>query len=112
MACAIALVGKIIGWVVGGAAGGVVSFASLVMAVPVMPILGMPAAGGSARLLAALVLSSVIWWFVGQAVAGRVTRKPVAGWREWTVEFLIVGSGVWAGALGGLVLGAVVLGVF
>lgn len=112
VAIMIALVGRIIGWFVGGAAGGAISFASLVMAIPVMPILGMPAAGGGARLLAALVLSSGIWWFVGQAVAGRVTRRPVAGWREWTLEFLIVGSGVWAGALGGLVLGAVALGAF
>lgn len=112
LVCALALVvvGKIVGWVLGGSVGGVASFVSLVMAVPVMPVVGMPAAGGSGRLLIALAASAALWWTVGQAAAGRATRRPVAGWREWSREFLIVGSGVWAGAIGALVLGAIVLG--
>lgn len=97
--------------VVDGPAGGVVSFVFLVMALPVMPLLGMPAAGGGTRLLIAVGASAALWWMLGQVVAGRVTQRPVAGWREWTREFLVIGLGLWVGAAGGLVLGALVLGV-
>lgn len=105
-------VGNIGGWIIGGSLGGIVAFVSLVMALPVMPILGMPAAGGTGRFLLALAVSALVWWFVGQSVAGRVTRRPVAGWREWSREFVIVGSGLWLGALGALALAALLLGVF
>ncbi|MGA0863630.1 MAG: hypothetical protein ACO3RB_07045 [Ilumatobacteraceae bacterium] len=96
---------------INGAAGGVVSFFLLVMALPVMPLLGMPAAGGGTRLLVAVGGSAALWWMLGQVVAGRVTRRPVAGWREWAREFLVLGLGLWVGAAGGLALGALVLGV-
>lgn len=106
------LVGQIAGWWFDGPVGGVVSFIALVMALPVMPILGMPAAGGGTRLLVAIAVSGAAWWFLGQIVAGRVTRYPVVGWREWTKEFLVVGLGLWIGAGGGLLLGALLLGAF
>lgn len=112
IAAALWLVGQIAGWWFDGAIGGVVSFVALVMALPVMPVLGMPAAGGGSRLLAAVAISGVAWWFLGQIVAGRVTRYPVVGWREWTKEFLVVGLGLWIGAGGGLLLGALLLGAF
>ena len=96
---------------VDGPVGGVVSFVFLVMALPVMPLLGMPAAGGGTRVMLAIGASAVLWWMLGQVVAGRVTHRPVAGWREWTREFLVIGLGLWVGAAGGLVLGALVLGV-
>lgn len=105
-------VGQIAGWWFDGPVGGVVSFIALVMALPVMPMLGMPAAGGGTRLLVAIAVSGAAWWFLGQIVAGRVTRYPVVGWREWTKEFLVVGLGLWIGAGGGLLLGALLLGAF
>lgn len=105
------ITGLVAAAVVDGAAGGVVSFFFLVMALPVMPLLGMPAAGGGTRLLVAVGASAALWWMLGQVVAGRVTRRPVAGWREWAREFLVIGLGLWVGAAGGLVLGALVLGV-
>lgn len=95
-----------------GPVGGALSFVLMVMALPVMPILGMPAAGGNARLLVALALSATIWWLLGQVTAARVTKRPVVGWREWTREFLLVGIGLWIGAAGGLILGALALGAF
>ena len=95
-----------------GPKGGSVAFVLMVMALPVMPILGMPSAGGTARLLIAIVSSAVLWWFLGQVVAGRVTKRPVVGWREWLREFFVVGLGLWIGAAGGLLLGVLVLGVF
>lgn len=103
--------GLVASWLVDGPVGGVVSFFFLVMALPVMPLLGMPAAGGGTRLMLAVAASAALWWMLGQVVAGRVTRRPVAGWREWTREFLVIGIGLWAGAAGGLALGALVLGV-
>ena len=54
----------------------------------------------------------MVWWFLGQVVAGRVTKRPVVGWREWLREFFVVGLGLWIGAAGGLLLGVLVLGAF
>jgi hypothetical protein len=99
-------------WIVSGPKGGSVAIVQMVMALPVMPILGMPAAGGTARLLVAIASSTALWWILGQVVAGRVTKRPVVGWREWLREFFMVGLGLWIGAAGGLLLGVLVLGAF
>ena len=105
----------VIGWfvrlVVGGIIGGGAGFAAMFMAFPLMPVLGIPAADGSSRTLLAVAGSLALWWVVGQVVAGRVTQRAVAGWREWTREFLVVGSGLWAGALGALLLAVVAMGL-
>lgn len=61
-------------------------------------------------MLIAVAASAVAWWFVGQMAAGRVTKKPVVGWREWAREFVIVSLALWLGAAGGLLLGALLLG--
>ena len=112
---AVSLVLFVIGWVVrllmGGIVGGGAGFVAMFMAFPLMPVLGIPAADGSSRTLLAVAGSLALWWVVGQVVAGRVTQRAVAGWREWTREFLVVGSGLWAGALGALLLAVVVMGL-
>ena len=106
------LLGVVFSWIISGPKGGSVALVLMVMALPVMPILGMPAAGGTARLLVAISSSAVLWWILGQVVAGRVTKRPVVGWREWLREFFMVGLGLWIGAAGGLLLGVLVLGAF
>lgn len=110
LALALIAVGKAISLVVGGTIGAAIGFATLVMALPTMPVLGMPAAGGAGRLVAALGSSAGLWWLIGQLAAGRATRRPVSGWREWAREYAAVGAGLWIGALGGLLLGALLLG--
>lgn len=104
------LTGVIAGAIVSGPLGGAVAFMFLVMAFPVMPLLGLPATGGSSRIYIAVAMSAVLWWFLGQIVAARVSRSPVVGWREWLREFAIMGLGLWIGAAGGLLLGAIALG--
>lgn len=104
------LVGMVLSFLVSGPVGGVISFVGLVLAVPALPVFGIPAAGGSSRFMLAIAVSAVAWWFVGQVAAGRVTRKPVVGRREWLVAFARLGAGLWVGALGGLALGALALG--
>jgi hypothetical protein len=103
--------GVLTSWLLSGLAGGAISFVLMVMALPVMPILGMPAVGGSARLIVAMAISAFIWWILGQVVATRVTQRPVVGWREWLKEFVSMSLGVWLGAGLALVIGALALGV-
>lgn len=104
------LVGLILGVLLSGPIGGAAAFVFLVMALPVMPLLGMPATGGTTRLYVAIIASGVLWWVLGQIVAARVSKRPVVGWREWLREFVVMGLGLWIGAAGGLMLGALALG--
>jgi hypothetical protein len=100
----------LVGWLTDGVIGGALSFVLLVMAIPVMPVLGMPVAGGSGRFMAAVAASGAIWLIIGHLVASRVARQPVVGWREWSREFVVMGAGLWIGALAGLGIAAVALG--
>jgi hypothetical protein len=106
------LFGVIAGAIVSGPLGGALSFLFMVMALPVMPIFGMPATGGGSRLYVAVAISATLWWFLGQIVAARVSRRPVVGWIEWVREFSLLGLGLWIGAAGGLIIGALALGAF
>jgi len=105
------LTGVIVDWLLSGLVGGAISFVLMVMALPVMPILGMPAVGGGNRLMLAMALSGALWWSLGQVVATRVAQRPVVGWREWLKEFVTMSLGLWIGAALALVLGALALGV-
>lgn len=99
------------GRILGGAPGGIAAFIGMVAAFPLMPVAGVPAASGTVRVWGAALASLVVWWFLGQMVAGRVTQRPVAGWREWTREFVVLGSGLWLGAVGAVLLSAFFLGM-
>ena len=104
------LTGVVLGWIFSGVIGGGLSFIFMVMAFPVMPILGMPAAGGGTRMLVAIGASATLWWVLGQVVAARVARRPVVGWREWLKDFTTMGLGLWIGAALAMGLGALILG--
>lgn len=105
------VIGFLLRTVIGGAAGGALDFVFLVAAFPLMPVLGLPAADGPVRTFLAVTASLAVWLVLGQVVAGRVTQRAVAGWREWSREFVIIGSGLWLGAVGAVVIAALVLGV-
>ena len=107
----IVIIGSVVHWVVGGATGGALGFAAMVMAFPLMPVLGIPAADGTLRTFVAVAASLAVWWVLGQVVAGRVTQRAVAGWREWVREFVVLGTGLWLGALGSLLLAVLVMGL-
>ena len=111
-AVALRVVGIVLGWIAPGTIGGAVSFVFMVLAIPSMPVFGLPAADSGHRMLMAVATSAVAWWFVGQVAAGRVTRSPVVGWRDWVREFVLVGLGLWIGAIGALLIGALALGAF
>ena len=106
------LASVVLSWFLPAPINGAVSFLGVVLACPVMPALGIPATGGSSRVLLAIALSAALWWFIGQLTAARVARTPVVGYREWLMSFLVMGTAVWCGALGGLLLGALALGAF
>ena len=110
VACSFLVAGWVLKVVLGGAIGGVLSFVAMVAAFPLMPIVGIPAADGTVRTAVAVTASLAVWWVLGQVVAGRVTQRAVAGWREWFREFLVLGSGLWLGAVGSVLLAALVLG--
>lgn len=110
VACSFLVVGWLLKVILGGAIGGALSFVAMVAAFPLMPIVGIPAADGTIRTSVAVLASLGVWWLLGQVVAGRVTQRAVAGWREWFREFLVLGSGLWLGAIGSVLLAAFVLG--
>ncbi len=110
MAAAILFTGWLARVIVGGATGGLVGFVLTVTALPTLPILGVPAADGNALLAISLALSAGLWWILGQIAALRVSSRALVGWREWSKEFAILSVGICAGAVGALVLGAVLLG--
>lgn len=105
-ACGLWGVGLVISWLSSGAIAGALSFALRVMALPVMPLAGMPVAGGSMRMLVVVAASAAVWWMVGQLVAARVARRPVVGWRDWLKGYLTFGVGLWIGALGSMAIAA------
>jgi hypothetical protein len=94
-----------------GTLGNVVWFVSTMVAFPIMPILGIPATGGSGRILTAVAISVVLWWILGQLSSAKVSSRPVVGWREWFREFVFFATSIIAGTVGAVVLAAYFLGL-
>lgn len=103
------------GWltrmIIGGSFGGGLSFLLTVVALPMLPVLGLPAATGASRWFVAYAVSIPMWWALGRVAAVRVSSRAVVGWREWTVEFVLMSAGIAIGAIGAVVLGAFILGL-
>lgn len=89
---------------------GVLGFLLLLIALPVLPMLGVPAVSSNSAYLLAFFLSLVLWFAIGHVSALRATRKAVSGWPEWIQEFRQFAIGIWVGALLSLAISTVVLG--
>jgi hypothetical protein len=104
-----------VGWLIKTLLSGTVSnvmwFVLTMVAFPIMPILGIPATGGSGRILAAVVVSLMLWWFLGQLSSVKVSTQPIVGWREWFREFVFYATSIIVGTIGAVVLSAYILGL-
>lgn len=89
---------------------GAIGFLVLVAAIPVMPMLGIPAVSSTFTYVLAVSLSLALWFAVGHVSALRATRMAVSGWPEWIREVRPFAIGIWAGAVLSLVVSTVVLG--
>lgn len=87
-----------------GALGLVVAMA----AAPLLPLAGIPAAGGSARLVAGGAASAVLWMVLGAVAARRATRIPGASWPEWRREYRRLAAGAMVGGVAALMLATAV----
>ena len=89
------------------ASRGVLGFAAVVLAAPLLLTMGIPHGTGSGRILLGVVLSVVLWMLVGVLAARRATRSPVATWRDFWREYAWLAFGIWLGV--GVSLGVIEL---
>jgi hypothetical protein len=107
----LAAIGGILLWGSNTGSRGLPGFVALVLGVPVLPLLGVPAEGGTGRYALAAVASVAVWLGIGWVAARRATRLPVAGWAEWRKEYLPLAIGVWIGAIAALVIAGTMVGL-
>lgn len=109
MSLAVALAGLLL-VALPGSLLGAVGFLLVVMAMPTLPMFGVPAVSGATVYLLGAATSLVLWFVVGHVSAVRATRRAVAGWQEWRREFLPLAAGVLTGGLIALAVAAIILG--
>ncbi|MGA1743073.1 MAG: hypothetical protein ACO4AX_02000 [Ilumatobacteraceae bacterium] len=66
-----------------GRVTGVVGFALIVAACPVLVAFGVPITSSVGTIAIGVALSLVSWLVLGQWAAYRATKRPVADWRDW-----------------------------
>ncbi|MFZ9954119.1 MAG: hypothetical protein ACO3GH_05970 [Ilumatobacteraceae bacterium] len=62
---------------------GVVGFALVIAACPLLVAFGVPITAGISTIAIGVVTSVLLWFAVGQFAAFRATQRPVADWRDW-----------------------------
>ncbi len=107
----LAAAGALLLWNSSSAVRGLTGFVLLVFGAPVLPLLGVPAEGGSTRYLIAAVTSVVLWLVIGWVAGRRASRLPVAGWAEWRREYFPLAIGVWIGASAALIIAGTMVGL-
>ena len=90
---------------------GIPGFILAIIAIPTLPLFGVPVMGGTVRWLLAIVSSAVLWAFVGRLAAQRSTIRAISSWPEWRREWTRLSVGVWVGAMFGLGVAAIALGI-
>jgi hypothetical protein len=66
-----------------GRLAGVVGFALVIAACPLLVAFGVPIAAGISTIAIGVATSVLLWCAVGQFAAFRATQRPVADWRDW-----------------------------
>ena len=66
-----------------GRVTGVVGFALIVAACPMLVAFGVPITSSVGTIAIGVALSLVSWLVLGQWAAYRATKRPVADWRDW-----------------------------
>jgi len=90
---------------------GIPGFILAIVAIPTLPLFGVPVMGGTVRWLLAIVSSGLLWAFVGHVAAQRSTNRTISSWPEWRREWTRLSVGVWVGAMFGLAVAAIALGI-
>ncbi|MCX6536575.1 MAG: hypothetical protein NT119_08510 [Actinobacteria bacterium] len=94
-----------------GSITGVPGFVLTVIALPTLPLFGVPATGGFIRYFLSLISSLFLWWVIGHYAARRAVQSTISSWPEWLREFRPLAIGVVLGSIISLALAAAVLGV-
>jgi hypothetical protein len=90
---------------------GIPGFILAIVAIPTLPLFGVPVMGGTVRWLLAILSSGLLWAFVGHVAAQRSTNRTISSWPEWRREWTRLSVGVWVGAMFGLAVAAIALGI-
>ncbi|NBY60972.1 MAG: hypothetical protein EB089_07900 [Acidimicrobiia bacterium] len=93
-----------------GSLTGLLGFVLTFIALPTMPLFGIPAAGGLSLYALSFVSSVMLWWILGHYASLRAIRAVIASWPEWRREFRPLAIGLVLGALFSMMLAALVLG--
>lgn len=93
-----------------GSLTGVLGFVVTFIALPTMPLFGVPASGGFNLYALSFVSSMLLWWIIGHYASLRAIREIIASWPEWRREFRPLAIGLMLGSLVSLALAALVLG--
>ncbi len=93
-----------------GSLTGLLGFVLTFIALPTMPLFGIPAAGGLSLYALSFVSSVLLWWILGHYASLRAIRAVIASWPEWRREFRPLAIGLVLGALFSMMLAALVLG--
>lgn len=110
LALGVAAVGAVLIWMPGRLSG-LLGFVLVLVGLPTLPAMGVPATSDGGRIVAAVVTSAAAWWIVGFVAARLATREAVASWREWVREAWPIAAAVGLGALLSLVGAALLIGV-
>ena len=89
---------------------GVIGFLVLIAAVPVLPMLGVPAVSSSSAYILVIWFSASLWLAIGHSGGLRANKRDVSGGPEWLREVRPFEIGVWVGAILSHEISAVVLG--
>ena len=94
-----------------GSLTGLLGFVLTFIALPTMPLFGIPASGGFTLYTLSFISSVLVWWIIGHYASLRAIREIIASWPEWRREFRPLAIGLVLGSLISLALAALILGV-